>query len=318
MSEFTGFAASPMLAEPSEESARLLKRTAHNRKIMDRVKAHGVSLRLMRLLMDAIALTARPPKGGTVRKISYGGVPGRLVTARGADAANGLVLWVHGGGFVYGSPRLEQGLAAIYSGRSGLPVFMPRYRLAPEHPFPAAADDVLDAYLALLREGISADTIRVCGASAGGALVAGLLGDLGRGGVPMPAAVLLLSPLLDLSAESAHKCDAVKPDPFNSPDFIERTNNAYLGDAPLSDPRLAILDADMRGWPPVLVQTGGTECISGEAELLGAAMAAAGARCEVQIWAGQIHVFMAWGAKKIPEAKAALEYGGQFLRTCGA
>lgn len=129
----------------------------------------------------------------------------------------------------------------------------------------------------------------------------------------MPAAALLLSPVLDLSAESARQCDAVNPDPFCSPDFIDRTNKAYTGDTPLSDPRLDLLAADMRGWPPILVQTGGTECIVGDADLLGAAMRAAGSPCEVQIWPGQVHAFPGLGAKKVPEAKAALEYGGHFL-----
>ncbi|MFL6144974.1 MAG: alpha/beta hydrolase [Labedaea sp.] len=273
-----------------------------------------MSLRLMRLMMSTIALTVRPPPGGAAGPVSYGErVRGRLVTAHGADAAVGVLMWVHGGGFVTGSPKLDQGLAAGYSERSGLPVFLPRYRLAPEHPFPAAADDVLDAYLALLHEGFDPDRIRVGGISAGGTLVVGLLGDLARDGLPMPSAALLLSPVLDLSTASAHRCDALRPDPFCSPHFIERANRAYVRDTPLSDSRLNLLAADMSDWPPVLVQTGGLECLAGEAELLGAAMLGAGARCEVQIWPGQIHGFQGLGAKKVPEAKAAVEYGAQFL-----
>jgi acetyl esterase/lipase len=206
----------------------------------------------------------------------------------------------------------------LYSERSGLPVFLPHYRLAPEHPFPAAANDVLDAYIALLHQGFPADRIRLGGQSAGGVLVCGLLGDLGRGGLPMPAGVLLVSAVLDLSAESARRCDAANPDPCCSPAAIKRTNQAYTANTPLSDPRLDVLGADMRAWPPILVQVGGTECLVGEAEQLGAAMRAAGGRCEVQIWPGQIHGFIAIGAKTVPEARAALDYGAEFLTTCGA
>ena len=276
-------------------------------------------MRVMRVLLGATAFIARPPKGGTARAVRYGQrVRGRLVTARNADPANGILLWIHGGGLISGSPRLDQGLAGLYSERSGLPVFVPRYRLAPEHPFPAAADDVLDAYIALLHQGYPADRIRVGGISAGGVLVTGLLGDLGRGGLPMPAGALLVSALLDLSAESARRCDAANPDPCCSPAFIERTSKAYTGDTPLSHPRLEVLGTDMRDWPPVLVQVGSTECVVGEAKQLGAAMRAAGGSCEVQIWPGQVHGFVGLGAKTVPEARAALDYGAEFLSACAA
>ena len=129
----------------------------------------------------------------------------------------------------------------------------------------------------------------------------------------MPARVLLLSPVLDLSAESARNRDAINPDPFNSPNLIDRGNRAYVGDASLTDPRLNLLGTNMSGWPPILVQTGGLECIADEAESLGTAMRAAGTRCEVQIWPGQVHGFHAWGFKKVPEALAAVEYSSQFL-----
>lgn len=184
----------------------------------------------------------------------------------------------------------------------------------PQHPFPAA-DDVLAAYRCLLRQGFPAERLRVAGMSSGGGLVAGLLGDLGREGLPMPAAVLLVSPVLQLSAESAQRRDAHSPDPATSPNFIERTNKTYAADTPLSHPRLDYLAADMRCWPPVLVQTGGTECIAAEAELLGAAMHAAGARCEVQIWPGQVHGFPGVGANSVPEAISAREYGSRFLHS---
>ncbi|MGH3762148.1 alpha/beta hydrolase [Actinophytocola sp.] len=124
------------------------------------------------------------PKGA--RAVRYGAARGRLVST--SDSGDGVLLWVHGGAFVSGSPRVDQWLAAKYGALAGIPAFVPRYRLAPEHPFPAAADDVLGAYDALLARGFAAETIRVAGISSGGALVAGLLGDLVREGLPMPGA----------------------------------------------------------------------------------------------------------------------------------
>jgi acetyl esterase/lipase len=314
MTDHTGFAASPIPARPSPESVRLLRRMSGSRAMQERIRPGGPSLRLYRLLIAAIALSARPPAGGTATSVRYtDGVRGRLVTPRDADPANGILMWVHGGGFVSGLPRLEQQIAAAYGETARIPTFLPRYRLAPEHPFPAAADDLLAAYRNLLGQGFPADRIRVAGMSAGGGLVTGLLGDIDRAGLPMPAAMLLVSPVLQLSAESIRRRDAEQPDPCTSPGFIERTNKAYAGDTPLTDPRLNYLDADMRTWPPTLIQLGEPECLVPEAEQLGAALRAAGVRCEVQVWPGQVHGFPGMGARRVPEAKAAVEYGQRFL-----
>jgi acetyl esterase/lipase len=129
----------------------------------------------------------------------------------------------------------------------------------------------------------------------------------------MPAAVLLVSPVLQMSAELAHARDQEQPDPFCSPTFIERMNRAYAGDTPLTEPRLDHLAADLANWPPTLIQVGGTECLVPEAELLGTLLRAAGARCEVQVWPGQVHGFPAVGGRKVPEAEAAREYSRRFL-----
>lgn len=299
---------------PSPESERLLRRMAGSRRMQAKIRPGRLSLRLYRLLINTIALAARSPRGGSAVRVRYGGVTGRLATAGDADPARGILLWIHGGGFVSGTPKLEQELAVAYAAGARTPVFLPRYRLAPEHPFPAAADDILAAYKCLLHQGFPADRIRVAGMSAGCGLAVGLLGDIGRAGLPMPGALLLVSPVLQLSTESARRRDTEQPDPVSSPDFIERTNKAYAGTTPLSDPRLDYLGADMHGWPPAMVQVGGTECLVPEAELLGSAMRAAGARCEVQVWPGQIHGFPGIGARSVPEAKAAVEYGSEFLR----
>jgi acetyl esterase/lipase len=179
MTEHTGFAPSPIPAEPSPESVRLAKRLSGGRKLQARIRPHGVSLRLLRL---ATALAGRAwwsPKGS--RAARFGGVRGRQVST--SDTTHGILLWLHGGGFVSGTPRMDQWLAARYAAAARLPAFVPRYRLAPEHPFPAAADDVLAAYRGLLDEGFTAKDIRVAGVSSGGALAAGLLGDLGHAAV---------------------------------------------------------------------------------------------------------------------------------------
>jgi len=312
MTEYTVFGSSPVPATPSPESARIVKRMSGNRKLQDRTRPQGLSLRLNRLAIQVFGNAWRSPKGA--REARYGGVSGRYVStsdsAPGADAARGVLLWLHGGAFVAGTPRMDQHLVAGFGAAAGIPAFVPRYRRAPEHPFPAAADDVLAAYRGLLAAGFAAPSIRLAGMSAGGALAAGLLGDLAREGLPMPGTVLLLSPVLDLTTATIRRTDAVTRDPFISPDFVERTNLVYAGGTPFTHPRLDVLGADMRSWPPTLVQTGGLECVSGDAELLGSRMRAAGAPCEVQLWPGQIHGFQFF---KTPEGEAATAYATRFV-----
>jgi acetyl esterase/lipase len=306
MTEHTGFAPSPVPAEPSAESARMVKRMSGNRTLSAKLKPRGFGLAVLRLSTNLFGRAWWSPKGS--RPARYGGVPGRQMST--SDTTHGIVLWVHGGAFVSGTPRVDQWLAARYCAAAGLAAFVPRYRLAPKHPFPAAPDDVLAAYRGLLDAGYAARDVRVVGVSAGGALVAGLLGDLGREGLPMPGAVLLLSPLLDLTTATAHRTDTATRDPFVAPEAIERTNLAYADGTPFTHPRLDVLGADMRGWPPILVQTGALECVAGDAELLGARMRAAGAPCEVQLWPGQIHAFMAF---PIPEGQSAFAHGARYL-----
>ena len=300
---------------PSPESVRRLERSARIRRGQQQSQPYGLSLRLNRAIFASVAASVRAPQGGRATTVRYpGGVRGRLVTGPDADPANGILLWLHGGAFVAGTPRLEQLLAAGYAAGARIPAFLPRYRRPPEHPFPAAADDVLAAYRCLLDQGFPAAKIRVGGLSAGGALTLGLLGDIGRAGLPMPGAALLTSPVIQLSTELAHQRDAVTPDPMCAPDYIERTNRVYAGTTPLTDPRLAHLDADLRGRPPMLIQVGETECLLTEAEHLGVAMRAAGGRCEVQVWPGQVHAFpLVGGRNQLPEASAAIDYGSAFL-----
>ena len=129
----------------------------------------------------------------------------------------------------------------------------------------------------------------------------------------MPGAVALTSPMIQLSAEAAIARDARHPDPSTDPNFIVRTNQAYAASTPLTHPRLDHLANDMTGWPPILVQTGELECIVADAELLSAAVRAAGGRCEVQLWPGLGHYFQAVGFRNVPEARMAIDYGATFL-----
>lgn len=268
--------------------------------------------RVVREVFDTVGLTPLP-RGTQLDPVADGDIRGLWLTGRGADRVNGVVLYLHGGGFVFGSRRTHRHLAAALSVTTRRPVLLIDYRRAPEHPFPAAADDVLAAYRWLLRTGHAPESITVMGDSAGGHLAAGLLADLSRRRLPMPAAAVLFSPFLDLACMEVTERDAVRRDPFVPPQRAIECGLSYAGEFALNHRRLNVLGASKRRWPPVLIQVGDTECLLGDSERMAESIRAAGGHCELQVWPGQVHVFPAF-YPLIPEGRAAVRYVGEFVR----
>lgn len=273
-------------------------------------------LRVVRDVFDTVGLTP-PPRGTQVKPVADGDVHGLWITGRDTDQANGVVLYLHGGGFVFGSRRSHRHLVAALSASTGRPAFLVDYRRAPEHPFPAAADDALAGYRWLLRNGHAPESITVMGDSAGGHLVAGLLADLSRRRLPMPAAAVMFSPFLDLTCAELADRDRVRRDPFVPPVRAMECGRTYAGEYGLSHSRLNVLRANKRRWPPVLIQVGDTECLLGDSERMAESIRAAGVHCELQVWPGQVHVFPAF-YPLIPEGRAAISYVGDFVRELAA
>lgn len=273
----------------------------------------GYQLRLVRAMFDGFGLV-RNPLGARVWKDPTERLRGIWVVGPAAARENGVVLYLHGGGYVFGSTRSHFGLAKRLSAASGLAVFLAEYRRAPEHQHPAAADDALAAYQALLDRGFSPGRIVVAGDSVGGHLTASLLHDLNRLAMPMPAGVVMFSPALDTRGGGARERDQVARDPVLSPAYGLRCLSVYIGDTPVTDPRLDVLNADFRRWPPVLIQVGDTECLLGDAQRMADRLAAASVACELQVWPGQVHVFQAL-ARYLPEARAAIGHAGRFMRS---
>jgi acetyl esterase/lipase len=272
--------------------------------------------RVVREMFDTVGLTPLP-RGTQLDPVADGDVRGLWLTGRGADKVNGVVLYLHGGGFVFGSRRTHRHLAAALSVTTQRPVLLIDYRRAPEHPFPAAADDVLAAYKWLLRTGHAPETITVMGDSAGGHLTAGLLADLSRRRLPMPAAAVMFSPFLDLACAEVTERDAVRRDPFVPPQRAIECGLSYAGQFAPNHGRLNVLGASKRRWPPVLIQVGDTECLLGDSERMAESIRTAGGHCELQVWPGQVHVFPAF-YPLIPEGRAAIRYVGDFLRATTA
>jgi epsilon-lactone hydrolase len=268
-------------------------------------------LKIVREAFDAVGRTPLP-RGTKIKNVTAGGVPGLWISAKNAQDSPGVLLYLHGGGFVCGSPRTHRQLAARISAAAGLPVLLLDYRLAPEFPFPAAAEDALAAYRWLLGMGYAPERIVVGGDSAGGHLTACLLADIASARLPMPSAAVMLSPFLDLTGAELAARDAAVRDPFVPPAYAVWCGAAYAGEL-LTHRRLDVLKVRKRGWPPVLIQVGGTECLAVDSERMAESLRRAGGYCDLQVWPGQVHVFH-WFAPFLPEANIAIRHIGEFVR----
>ncbi|MCO5968081.1 alpha/beta hydrolase [Actinoallomurus soli] len=240
-------------------------------------------------------------------------VRGEWLRPPGGDASRGAVLYLHGGAYAICSPRTHRVITTRLAMETGMPVLAPRYRQAPEHPFPAAFEDALDAYRLLLARGIPAERITLVGDSSGGHLAAALTGEACRTDLPTPGKVVLFSPWIDLTGELATTSAMLRRDPFIVPAVATRFGRLYVGTGDWNDPRLSILSCASADLPPFLIQVGGIEVLRDEAERFAEVLAEAGADYELQVWPGQMHVFQMFNGL-IPEAGEAMREAARFIR----
>jgi len=255
-----------------------------------------------RALIEALSLLDPVPRGVEVSRGTAGGRPSRLVVPPGASETP-KVIWLHGGAFCFNSPRVYTTFAAHLAAALGESVILPSYRLAPEHPFPAAPQDVLAAYRSVVAGGAP---VLLGGDSAGAGLALGLAIALRDAGEPQPAGLLLMSPWVDLtlSGESVRTNDG--KDGILRAREMPTLAAAYSGGLDLADPRLSPLNADLAGLPPALIQCGSEELLVSEGRELSKRLASAGTQVELQVTTGMWHDFQTH-AGQLPEAKEAVE-----------
>jgi len=257
------------------------------------------------------SVAASPPPGTAVDPVDAGGVPAEWVAATGVSPGR-VLLYLHGGAYQIGSPATLRHLVALLSGAARARALSVDYRLAPEHPFPAAIEDALAAYRWLLASGIDPALIAVAGDSAGGGLALGALVALRDAGDPMPAGAVLLSPWTDLALTGESLRTRAAVDVMIKPEGIPETVALYLAGADPRHPYASPLYADLRGLPPLLIHVGDAEVILHDSTRLAARASEAGVEVSLEIWDDMPHVFPAF-AGLLPEADQAIERVGNWL-----
>lgn len=274
----------------------------------------AVSRQLLARSMAAFGIVAPGTTVSPVDEVvtASGRVRGEWVSAGGVTRDDAAIFYIHGSGYALCSPRTHRPLVSQLSALTGLPVFSLDYRLAPRHRFPAAADDVERAFAWLVAQGHRADRLVVAGDSAGGHLAVDLVLNRLRGGLSLPAAQVLLSPLADLTMELCRTREQARRDPMISAAACARLLELYAAGVDPRDARLAHVIADGEVLPATLIQAGGAEMLSADAQHLHDQLTASGTDSRLEIWPGQMHVFQAM-PRLVPEATAALRRAARFI-----
>jgi acetyl esterase/lipase len=258
----------------------------------------------MRTAYEAFLAQSAVPEGVEVRPVNAGGVSSLALSTGTGDRP--AVLYLHGGGYIIGSAYGYRPLVGALVTAAGVDALVPDYRLAPEHPFPAALEDALSAYRWLTEQ--RGPGIVLAGDSAGAGLVCSLLLTLKAQELPLPAGALLLCPAVDLTGNSL---SASTP-----PETISVTRisfSSYLAGHPSDDPVLSPLSADLTGLPPLLIQTASGDMALGEARKLAEHASRCGVDARIELYPADTHVFQVFWSF-LPEAADALQQAGTFIR----
>ena len=275
------------------------------RRQVSRNRGGSFDLQRMRAMFETTRIPV--PLGISVQRATLGGVPGEWVCSTRSRSEQRL-LYIHGGGFVACSPRSHRPVTGAFA-RRGFDVFVPDYRLAPEHPFPAGLDDVVAAWKALSATGSAA----VAGDSAGGNLALGLIQCVRSSSLPMPCAAALFSPATDMTGSGTSFVTNAKRDPVLNSDALKLLLPLYLGATNPLNPLVSPLYANLSGFPPLLLHVGEREILRDDSVRLAERAKLAGVKVQLRVFPIVPHVWqIAQGF--LPEARQSIDAAALFLR----
>lgn len=270
------------------------------------------SLAEMRATAVAFGNLTSEPADVQCEAVSAGGVPAQWLTPAGA-AHDRVLMYVHGGGYVMMSAETHRKLAGHLAKATGCRALNVDYRLAPEHPHPAAVTDAVAAYRWLLEQGIAAHNIAIAGDSAGGGLTLAAALKIRDDGLPLPAALLPISPWTDMEGTGASMQSRAEVDMIVTPQAIAQLSQVFLQGADPRDPYASPLHGDLRGLPPLFLQTGDEEVLLDDSTRFADRARAAGVDVTLEVVPEMQHVFQI-AAGTLPEADAAIARLGAWLK----
>jgi len=278
-------------------------------KLAQRVRPTDIGER--RKSFDAIASAYPTAQDVVVEPITVNGVPAEWTTTPGADHSR-AVLYLHGGGYVIGSLDSHRHLAAEVGRAAGARCLALHYRLAPEHPFPAAVDDALAGYRYLLDAGVAPGHVAIAGDSAGGGLVVAALVAIRDAGLPQPAAGWCISPWVDMEGIGASMAGKAAEDPTVQKEPLLEMAAHYLHGANPRAPLAAPIYADLRDLAPLFIQVGAVETLLDDAIRLAGVAGAAQVPVTLEIWPEMVHVWHLY-YPDLAAGRRAIAAGGRFL-----
>ncbi len=270
-----------------------------------------VPLAVQRQGSKAAGLLSKFPAGTQPTRVDMNGVPGLRYRTHGSENGKAL-LFLHGGAYVLGGPASHGAFAAQLADAAGATAYLPDYSLAPEHPYPAATEDAVAAYRWLLLH-YTADRIVIAGDSAGGNLALATAMIIRDKGLPMPAALALISPWIDLTHSGESAQSRARRDPMLRTDWLGACAKLYAHNVPLDDPRISPLFGRLEGLPPMLVHVGSEEVVLSDSERLAQSAGVAGVDLCLRVFEGLWHDFQLH-AGQLPEADESIAELGRFLR----
>jgi acetyl esterase/lipase len=266
----------------------------------------------VRKRLDFFAGMVPTARGVQVKKDSVAGLYAEWLTPAGAPEDKLLLYW-HGGAYVIGSCKSHRPFVSHIARQAGIRALLPEYRLAPEHPFPAAVEDSVNVYRALLRQGYEPANIIVGGDSAGGGLAVAMLLSLREAGDPLPGAMILLSPWLDLSGQGDSMITRAGRDPWFHAQHLAAITRYYCDEGELTNALASPVFADAAGLPQSLIQVGDDELLLSDSERFAENIRAGGGQVEIDVWPHMWHVWQMF-IGLMPESRRAVEKLGTYIR----
>ena len=262
--------------------------------------------------LDALGAQYPLPADVEVEPVDANGVNAEWTSTPGADPTR-AIMFLHGGGYISGSLDSHRHMIAQAGREARARTLALDYRLAPEHPFPAALDDAIAGYRFLLSKGFEPGRIAIAGESAGGGLAVATLVSLREAGVALPACCWLSSPWTDLEVTGESMTSRASIDPLIQKDYLLELAKAYLGDTDPRTPLASPLYADLAGLPPMLVQVGSAETLLDDAVRIARVAGAADVRVTLEIWPDMIHAWHLFHPQ-VAAGRRALAAVGDFIR----